>query len=66
MFNPIALRRAKTPQSFGHSECKWVKVKPYCTQKGQNSTSECNRVQEGVVIKEWEILYAIFDGWVDS
>ena len=21
MFNPIALRMAKTPQSFGHSEC---------------------------------------------
>ena len=24
--NPIALRSAKTPQSFGHSECSRVKI----------------------------------------
>ena len=64
MFNPIAL--CLITKEIRYHECKWVKVKPYCTQKGQNSISECNRVQVGVVIKEWEILYAIFDGWVDS
>ena len=26
-FNPIALKRAKTPQSFGHSECNRVNTK---------------------------------------
>ena len=26
IFNPVALRTAKTPQSFGRSECNRVKI----------------------------------------
>ena len=33
--NPIALRMAKTPLSFGHSECNRVKVETIFLEDGQ-------------------------------
>ena len=42
--NPIALRMAKTPQSFGHSECNWVKV-PIKQTKFTSRVTGCRFVQ---------------------
>ena len=39
VFNPIALRMAKTPQSFGHSECNRVKVYGTTSRGGNSSIS---------------------------
>ena len=39
LFNPVALRKAKTPSSFGHSECNRVKPQSF-------GHSECNRVKQ--------------------